>query len=42
MKGERQEVAHLSDDRRVGANGWIRNRSLWERKNGTTWKVDTD
>lgn len=24
------------------AKGWIRNRSLWERKNGTTWKVDTD
>lgn len=42
VKGERQEVPHLSDDRQVGANGWIRNRSLWTRKNGTSWKVDTD
>lgn len=35
INGQRQDVPHLSDNRRVGANGWIRNRSLWERKNGT-------
>jgi hypothetical protein len=38
VKGERQQVPHLSDDRQIAANGWIRNRSLWERKNATTWK----
>jgi hypothetical protein len=29
VKGQRQEVAHLSDDREVAANGYLKNRSLW-------------
>jgi hypothetical protein len=42
VRGTRQEVPHLSDDRQIAANGWITHRTLWKRKNGTTWKVDTD
>jgi hypothetical protein len=42
VKRQRQGVPHLSDDRRIAANGWIRNRSLWESRNGITRKVDTD
>jgi hypothetical protein len=29
VKGQRQEVAHLSDDRTVAANGYLTSRSLW-------------
>ncbi|MBO0875941.1 MAG: hypothetical protein J2P19_21375 [Pseudonocardia sp.] len=28
IKGERQQVAHLSDDREVAANGYLTSRSL--------------
>ncbi|WP_028923064.1 hypothetical protein [Pseudonocardia acaciae] len=31
VKGERQAVPHLSDDRQTAANGWIRHPSLRRR-----------
>jgi hypothetical protein len=31
VAGQRQEVPHLSDDRRIAANGWVQNPSLWRR-----------
>ena len=42
VKGELQEVPHLSNDRQIAANGWITHPALWKRKNGRSWKVDTD
>jgi hypothetical protein len=36
VKGERQQVPHLSDDRQVAANGWITRPTLRKQKNGTT------
>lgn len=29
VKGQRQQVPHLSDDREVAANGYLKNRGLW-------------
>lgn len=31
VRGQRQEVPHLSDDWRIAANGWVQNPSLWRR-----------
>lgn len=31
VKGERQKVPHLSDDRRVAANGWVLHPTLRRR-----------
>ncbi|WP_156993357.1 hypothetical protein [Pseudonocardia acaciae] len=42
VKRRRQEVPHLSDDRRIAAGGWISHRTLWTKRNGTIWKVNTD
>lgn len=33
VQGKRQQVPHLSDDRRIGANGYVQHRSL-RRPNG--------
>lgn len=31
VAGQRQDVPHLSDDRRIAANGWVQSPSLWRR-----------
>ncbi len=34
VQGERQQVPHLSDDRRIGASGYVQHPSLRRRPNG--------
>ena len=31
VKGHRQEVPYLSDDREIAANGYLRSPTLWTR-----------